>query len=178
MKREKAAVIYARTLLETAESKGELPKVTADMQALAETFRQLPALHKYLGNPILGADAKAKLLGTAAGSLAPLTRQFLRLLETKNRLSILRAVADEYIALEESRRNVLRATVTSAVPLAKEQIDKLSKGLETNRPGKKIILTNIIDKSLIAGFRIQQGDVITDASIKNKLEQLKQKLAA
>jgi F-type H+-transporting ATPase subunit delta len=178
MKKEKAAVVYARTLLETAAAQGSQPQVSADMQALAETFRQLPALNKFLANPIIGADRKAQLLAAAASSFAALTRKFLKLLETKNRLSILRAIAEEYIALEEAGRNVLRATVTSAVPLAKDQIDKLAKGLEASRPGKKIILINQIDASLIAGFRIQQGDIITDASIKHKLDSIKQKLAA
>ena len=50
--------------------------------------------------------------------------------------------------------------------------------LEARRPGKTFILTNQIDTSLIAGFRIRQGDTITDASIKHKLELLRQKLAA
>jgi F-type H+-transporting ATPase subunit delta len=178
MKRDKAAIVYARTLLETAAGQGSPAPVTADMQALAETFAKLPALKKYLANPILGADKKAKLLASAAGAFAPLTRKFLKLLETKNRLGLLGAIAEEYVALEEAGRNILRATVTSAVPLGKDQIEKLAKGLEARRPGKKIILTNPIDASLIAGFRIQQGDQITDASIKHKLEQLRQKLAA
>jgi F0F1-type ATP synthase delta subunit len=62
--------------------------------------------------------------------------------------------------------------------LAQDQLDKLSRGLEARRPGKKYILTNEIDASLIAGFRIVQGDTITDASIKHKLDLLRQKLAA
>jgi F-type H+-transporting ATPase subunit delta len=99
-------------------------------------------------------------------------------LETKNRFALLRAIAEEYIALEEARKNILRATVVSARPLAQDQIDKLARGLEAKRPGKKYILTNEIDASLIAGFRIVQGDTITDASIKHKLDLLKQKLAA
>lgn len=178
MKKDKAAVVYARTLLQSAEAAGSQPAVTADMQALSEAFRQLPALRKFLANPIVGAERKAQMLSAAAKAFAPLTQKFLKLLEIKNRLGILRGIAEEYIALEEERRNVVRATVTSAVPLAKEQLDKLSKGLEAARPGKKVILNNQIDPTLIAGFRIRQGDIITDASIKHKLELIKQKLAA
>lgn len=178
MKQDKAAPVYARTLLESAEAQKSLEAVSADIRALAATFRELPRLARFLSNPILGGDKKAALLEPAVKGLAPLTRKFLKLLETKNRLSILRSIAEEYIAMEEARRNVLRATVVSAAPLSPEQLDKLAKGLEARRPGKKIVLSNQIDASLIAGFRIQQGDIITDASIKHKLELLKQKLAA
>ncbi|HKP94924.1 MAG TPA: ATP synthase F1 subunit delta [Fibrobacteria bacterium] len=178
MKKEKAAVIYARMLLQAAEDHQAAAAVSADMHALAETFRKLPALQKFLANPIRKSDEKAKLIGTAAAGLAPLTRQFLKLLEAKNRFALLRAIAEEYIALEETRKNILRATVVSARPMAQDQIDKLSRSLEAKRPGKKYVLTNEIDASLIAGFRIVQGDTITDASIKNKLDLLRQKLAA
>jgi F-type H+-transporting ATPase subunit delta len=178
MKQEKAAIVYARTLLEAAQDEKAADAVSADMHVLAETFRRLPGLHKFLTNPVRGSEEKARLLAAAADKFAPLTRKFLKLLEAKNRLALLRAIADEYIALEEAKRNILRATVVSAKPLAPDQIAQLAKGLEAKRPGKTYVLTNEIDPSLIAGFRILQGDQITDASIKNKLALLRQRLAA
>jgi F-type H+-transporting ATPase subunit delta len=178
MKKDKAAAIYARTLLDTAADQKVQPAVSADMRALSEAFRKLPALEKLLTNPVRKIAEKAQVVNSVAASLAPLTRKFVKLLEIKNRFGLLRGIAEEYLVLEEQRQNILRATVVSARPLEKEQIDKLSRGLESQRPGKKYILTNQVDASLIAGFRIVQGDSITDASIKHKLDLLKQKLAA
>ncbi len=178
MKKEKAAIIYARTLLQAAQDEKAGDAVSADMHVLAETFRRLPGLYKFLTNPVRRTEEKAKLLATISDKLAPLSKKFLKLLEVKNRLALLRAIADEYIALEEARRNILRATVVSAKALSADQIAKLAKGLEVKRPGKTYVLTNEIDPSLIAGFRILQGDRVTDASIKNKLALLKQRLAA
>lgn len=178
MKKEKAAVVYARTLLQAAEDEKATEGVSADMHVLDETFRRLPAFQKYLANPVVGTKEQAKLLASVADKFAPLTKKFLKLLEAKNRFALLRAIAAEYIALEESKRNILRATVVSAKPLAPDQIAKLAKGLEVKRPGKTYVLTNEIDPTLIAGFRIQQGDRITDASLKNKLALLRQRLAA
>ncbi|MDB5103367.1 MAG: synthase subcomplex delta subunit [Fibrobacteres bacterium] len=178
MKKEKAAVIYARMLLQAAEDNKASDAVSADMHILAQSFRNLPALHMFLTNPVRRAEEKAKVIGSVAAKLAPLTQKFLKLLETKNRFALLRPIADAYITLEEARKNILRATVVSAKPLAPDQLDKLTRGLEVKRPGKTYILTNQIDASLIAGFRIVQGDTITDASIKHKLDLLRQKLAA
>lgn len=178
MKKDKAAVIYARTLLETAAAQKAQEPVSADIHALAETFRKLPALQKFLANPIRRSEQKAALINAAADKLSPLTRKFLKLLENKNRMALLNGIAQEYVALEEARMNILRATVVSATALNAEQLEKLTRGLEAGRPGKTFILNNQIDASLIAGFRIQQGDTITDASIKHKLDLLRQKLAA
>lgn len=174
----KAALIYARTLLEAAADGGAAAAVSADIRALADTFGKLPALAKYLVNPIRGSEDKARFLEPAAAKFSPLTRKFLKLLETKNRLSILPGIAEAYVALEEKRQNIERAVVFSAAALGAEQIARLGRALEARRPGKRVILTNQIDSSLIAGFRIVEGDTITDASIKNKLEIIRQKLAA
>lgn len=178
MKKEKAAAIYARTLLETAAGQKVQEPVSADMHALEAAFRKLPGLHQFLINPIRRSEEKAALVNAAAEKFSPLTRKFLKLLENKNRMGLLNSIAAEYIALEEDRMNILRATVVSAAPLDAAQLEKLTRGLEAGRPGKTFILTNRTDASLIAGFRIQQGDAVTDASIKHKLDLLKQKLAA
>jgi len=178
MKKEKAAAIYARTLLETAADQKIQEQVSADMHALEAAFRKLPGLHPFLTNPIRRSDEKAALVNAAAEKLSPLTRKFLKLLENKNRMALLNGIAMEYIALEEDRMNILRATVVSAEPMDAAQLEKLTRGLEAGRPGKTFVLTNRTDASLIAGFRIQQGDSVTDASIKHKLDLLKQKLAA
>lgn len=184
MRKTRAAAIYARTLLETATDQAPVSgasvpaEVSADMHALADTFKKLPILAKFLTNPIRTTEAKMELLAPAIAKFSPLTQKFIKLLEIKNRLSLLEGIAVEYIILEEAKQNIERAVVYSAAALGAEQMNKLSRALESKRPGKKIILTNEIDITLIAGFRVQQGDTITDASIKNKLELLRQKLAA
>jgi F-type H+-transporting ATPase subunit delta len=178
MAKGKAAGIYAKTLLEAATDGKVSAEVSADMHALADTFRKVPALAKYLGNPIRSTEDKAKLLAPAAEKFSALSRKFLKLLEAKNRLALLAGIAEQYILLEEKKQNIERAVVYSAAALGADQLSKLGRALEAKRPGKKVILTNQIDTSLIAGFRIVEGDTITDASIKNKLDILRQKLAA
>lgn len=178
MKKDKAAAIYARTLLETAVDQNVHEAVSKDMSALIKAFSELPNLHKFLTNPIRVREEKARLIQMAATQLSPLLRKFLKLLEIKNRFGLLRGIAEEFLILEEAKKNIMRAKVFSAIPLSSEQMNKLTRELETSRPGKTFILSNPIDATLIAGFRIEQGDIITDASIKHKLDLLKQKLAA
>ena len=178
MKNSKASLVYARALLESAAAGKVQDKVSADMRLFLEILRKLPALKAFLTNPIMDARRKASVIEAASGKLAPLTQKFLGLLAMKNRLPLLFQIAEEYLALEERQLNILRATIQSAQPLDKAQMDRLAKDLGARRPGKTYILTNQIDPTLIAGLRIQEGDIITDASIRHKLDLLRQKLAA
>ena len=88
MKKDKAAAVYARMLIQAADDHKAADAVSSDMHVIAETFRKLPALHKFLTNPVRRSEAKAGMINAVANKFAPLTQQFLKLLETKNRLAL------------------------------------------------------------------------------------------
>ena len=138
MKKDKAAAIYARMLLQAATDHEAGAAVSSDIHAIAETFRRLPALHKFLTNPVRRSPEKAGMINAVAAKFDPLTQKFLKLLETKNRFALLRPIADEYIVLEEARNNILRATVVSARALGQDQLNKLATGLEAKKPGQDL----------------------------------------
>lgn len=69
------------------------------------------------------------------------------------------------------------ATVTVAQPLSLDQADRLSKVLEASA-GRPVKVTTIIDPSLIGGVRVQLADDVIDGSVRSRLEDLRQQLAA
>jgi len=174
----KAVAVYARTLFELGESKGQLASLRDDLEAVRALFAQTPELSRVLRLPSLSTEKKSSLLKPLAAQASDLFRRFLRLLEIKGRLALLENVCEEFLRLEEERRNVLRARVVSAFPMTAEQVQHLAQGLSARRPGKTYLLHNEVDASLIAGFRVEEDDVVTDASLSHKLNELRQKLAA
>lgn len=174
----KATAVYARSLFELAEAKGQLASVKDDMEATLSVFSKTPNLRTVLRLPALSADQKAELLRPLATQASDLVRRFLRLLEMRGRVALLEDIAREFLRLEEARRNVLRAKVVSAIPMTAAQLGKLAEGLSARRPGKTYLLENEVDESLIAGFRVEEDDVVTDASLQHKLNALRQTLAA
>jgi F-type H+-transporting ATPase subunit delta len=166
----KAAAVYARTLLELGSEKGILPALREEMASLREVFAKLPELDRALRLPALSLEKKNLLAQSLSTDASDLVKRLIRLLEIKGRLAFLR--------LEEERRRVKWARVISAIPLTAEQLQHLADGLSAHHPGFTYLLKNEVDPSLIAGFRIEVDDFVTDASLRHKLNALRYKLAA
>jgi F-type H+-transporting ATPase subunit delta len=181
----KAANVYAKTLLELAALKGQIDLVRADFEAVLEVFSKNSAVERALTLPMLSGEKKALIIKPIADKASDLVKRLIRLLEIKNRLVLLPAIAAEFVRLEEESRHVKRARVVSAVALSKEQLDTLATKLASRLSGagadassKTYILHNDVDPSLLAGFRVEEDGFVTDTSLRHKLDGLRQQLAA
>jgi F-type H+-transporting ATPase subunit delta len=182
---QKAANVYAKTLLELAALRGQIDLVRGDFAAVLDVFAKNPALLRALTLPMLSGEKKALLVKPLADKASDLVKRLLRLLEIKNRLVLLPSIAETFIRLEEESRHIRRARVVSAVALSAEQLEKLAGKLASRLSGagadatsKTYILHNDVDPSLIAGFRVEEDGFITDTSLRHKLDGLRQRLAA
>lgn len=174
----KAAAIYARTLLDLAKVQGVLGEVTGEMQALVAIFSKEPGVVRALHNPSLSGDKKGQLIAPLQEMASALTAKVIKLLAMKNRLAVLPELADAFLRLEEESRKVHRARVISAMPLSEGQLSSLASLLAARKPGATYKLENQVDASLLSGFRVEEGDSIIDATLRHKLETIKQRLAA
>jgi F-type H+-transporting ATPase subunit delta len=175
---QKAAKVYARTLLELAALRGSIDGLRADFESVLEVFAKTPGLERVLTLPMLSAEKKAQLVEPIAAKGSDLLQRLVRLLVLKGRLLLLPAIAEAFIRLEEESRQVRRARVVSAIALTPEQLEKLSAKLTARTPGKTYILHNDVDASLLAGFRVEEDGFVTDTSLRHKLDGLRQQLAA
>ncbi len=174
----KAATVYARTLLAVAEAHQQTALIQEEIQAILDLLSRTPGLQRALTMPALSADKKSQLLQPVVDRASEWVRRLLRLLESKRRLPLLLAICSEYLRLEEERRLVKRARVISAVPLSATQLQHLAQGLASGTPGRTYLLHNDVDAGLIAGFRVEEDDRVTDSSLRYQLNALRQKLAA
>ena len=67
-------------------------------------------------------------------------------------------------------------TVTSAVELDEGLVEGLGKRIE-EQTGKKVELTSKVDSDVLGGLVLQVGNMVLDASIRNRLEQLRKQVA-
>ena len=103
---------------------------------------------------------------------------FFKLLIRKNRVHLFAEIPAAFINYFESHKNILRATIKSVQKLSDEQLAKIKSKIMQKTGAGEVLVKNIVDPKLIAGIQIKMGDTIIDANIKNKLTQLKRKLAA
>jgi F-type H+-transporting ATPase subunit delta len=174
----KAASVYARTLLEHAASQGSVEGVRDDFIALERAFSANPSLVRALTLAGLSEEKRALIVRPISEKATETVRRLLALLETKGRLALFPDIVAAFLRLDEDARNIRRARIVSAKPMTAEQLGTLSGILSTIRAGAEFTLRNEVDESLIAGFRIEEEGFVTDASLRNKLDGIRQRLAA
>jgi F-type H+-transporting ATPase subunit delta len=99
------------------------------------------------------------------------------LLSERRRLDLLPAIAREYDQLLKRHRGIVTAVVTSAVPLTKDESKALVERLR-EMTGATVELEPRVDEGLIGGLTVRIGDRLLDASVRGRLERLRDQLIA
>lgn len=166
---------YARALAETAEAQGMLERARAELNALAEAQSEGGGLQVRLRAFGQSREENAGLIRRLCAELdlSPPTAGLLEYLVRKRRLRILPELAAGYSAEADRRLGVLRATVTSALPLGEGQKRDIVARLQ-QITGARVEVSEQTDESLIAGFQVRAGGAFYDGSLRGRLERIKE----
>lgn len=105
-----------------------------------------------------------------------LVKSFLEVLHDQKQDELLPEVTQVLSDINKKTLGEKQAVVWSVIPLGKSQIQKI-KSVVKNYIHDEPELSNKIDKSLLAGFRVEIGDWVLDASLKNDFQKLQKLLA-
>ena len=164
---------YAKALVQLAAEEGAVETFHGELARVEELFAANPELGSLLSNPAYGIEAKLEILKDVAGklSLSGTIRNFLLLLQERNRMTCLPAITSCYSILADELSGVVRPVITSALPLGDAQIAEIKAALEKST-GKKVNMTVEIDPSLIGGVVTKIGDKVLDGSVKTQLTRI------
>lgn len=173
MKGTKAAIRYAKSLLDLALEQGKLDVVKKDVSFIAQACETSHELVVMLNSPIIKSDKKVSILKEVLGSdVSELTFKFIELTTLKRRESLIPAITEEYMKLYNIQRGMETVIVTSAVGLDDSLRKKVYEMLK-NSVKSEIELVEKTDKSLIGGFTVRIGDKQVDSSVVRALKNLK-----
>lgn len=172
MLQSRAAKRYAKALIELAAERDDLQQVDTDMRRISASIDENPELRNLLQNPIINSEVKKDALLGFYGDLNQLPLDTIRVLVENKRIELLQQVADQYIILHEQLKQEDVAEVTTAVALDKPLEKKLLQKLKAIT-GNTVTLNNTIDETILGGFILRIGDIQYNASIANKLENLR-----
>ena len=173
-----AATRYARALFDVAlAEKASLQDIESELAAFVDLFRQHPALEKVLLNPAVPAPRKRAAVAEIGKSarLAPVVAKLLVLLAERDRLVILPDLLAAYRTRLLDYQKVVRAEVTTAVPLAPDRVQAIERSLST-ATGRTVALQARVDPALIGGLIARVGGTVYDASITRQLGRMKERL--
>lgn len=166
---------YARALFEAAGS--DFERVGEEIGAIAGLVTEDSPLGLIFLDPTADRKARRELLESiiAKASLGEMTGNLLRLLDDRNRLAELPAIAQSYTGLVDEKVGRLRATLTSAGELPTELRDRLQDALGT-ATSRKVEVETAVDGSLLGGVVAQVGNFVYDGSLRSQLERLRREL--
>ncbi|HEX8576068.1 MAG TPA: ATP synthase F1 subunit delta [Flavobacterium sp.] len=172
----RAAIRYAKAILDMANASGVMQEVYNDMVLISSTIKENGELNTFIQNPTISVAVKERALTEVFVTINGLTKGLFHLLFENKRFEILQDIALQYIAQADVLNGLQVAVVTTAIPLDAGLEAKVTDKIK-EFSDKKITIENIIDPSIIGGFILRVGDKQYNASVANRLQVLKRELS-
>jgi ATP synthase F1 delta subunit len=173
---EEIAQVYARALFEVASERDSLDAIHEQLDAFADAMNDNRDLTVFFFSPYFSVEEKKTGLDRAVRGEDPALRNFLQSLIERHRMPAIFRIRTAFDALWANERKLLPVQITSAVELddatVKDLGDRIGEQID-----RQIQLSSHVDPDILGGVVLRVGNVILDASIKNRLEQLRKQVA-
>lgn len=164
-------------MFEAAKDKDRLKEIHGELADFAAAVRDVPELRNVLRNPQLDPRVKVELLDELLRKSDELVRNFLRLTAEKGRIGEIEEIAREFDRLVAAEERRLKVELTTAYELSDRDARALLKQIE-KASGRRVEATRKVDPDLIGGFVLQAGSMRVDASVRGRINRLRQELLA
>lgn len=176
---QRLAAIYAEALLNAAEDRHCVPVVLEEIDSLIEDIgnKNEPLRALLLGGAVGRKTRTAAIEKAFSGRASDTFYKFLRVLNDHERLDLMRPIRRALHDLHDARAGRLRIHMYSAVPIAddfKERVMAAVHALFERAP----VLEMHVDPSLLGGLKIRIGDRVLDATVRTRIENLRNQLIA
>ena len=173
---EEIAEVYARSLFEVAMDQNQLDEIHEQLDEFADVLSENRQLQLFFFSPYFSSDEKKDGVAKVIDGGNEYFVRFLELLAEKHRLPVLFRIRRELDSLWAKEQRLLEVSVTSAVDLDEETVKGIGKKIE-EQTGNRVELTSRVDPDLIGGLVIRVGNMVLDASVRNRLERLRRQVA-
>jgi ATP synthase F1 delta subunit len=173
---EEIASVYARSLFEVAKEQDKLDKVREELGGFADALDETRELQVFFFSPYFSTAEKQDGLDKAITGADETIVNFLKLLIENHRMPVIFRVRREFDALWRQENKLLPVTVTSAVELDQGTVKQIGDRI-AEQTGRKVDLSSTVEPEILGGLVVRVGNSILDASIRNRLEQLRKQVA-
>jgi ATP synthase F1 delta subunit len=173
---EEIARVYAEALFEVARDKGKLDEVHDQLADVADAIAENRDLQVFLFSPYFSsAEKRDGIARVISGGNTELVN-FLELLAEKHRMPAIFRIRTRFDEMWAKEKRHLDVRLTSAVELPSDVVDAVGKQIE-DQTGQTIELETDVDERVLGGIVLQVGNMVLDASVRNKLERLRKEVA-
>src|SRR3954463_4783458 len=173
---EEIAAVYARSLFEVASERGKLDAVREQLGQFADALDQSRELQVFFFSPYFSTVEKEDGLDRAVTDADEIVVNFLKLLIENHRTPVIFRLRRAYEELWQEENKLLPVQITSAVELDRATVQQIGDRI-AQQTGRKVDLSAHVDPEILGGMAVRVGNSILDASVRNRLEQLRKQVA-
>jgi F-type H+-transporting ATPase subunit delta len=173
---EEIARVYAEALFEVAKQKGKLDVIREQLGEVADALDRDRELAVFFFSPYFSSAEKRDGIERAISGAEPELVNFLELLVEKHRMPVIFRIRRRFDELWAEERKRLEVTLTSAVELDPEVVERVGAEIE-RQTDRTVELHSRVDEDVLGGLVLQVGNMVLDASIRNRLEKLRKEVA-
>ena len=174
---EEIARVYAEALFDTAKEKGKLDVIREQLAQFTDAFSENRDLQLFFFSPYFSSAEKKEGLRKTLDGAEPELLNFLELLCEKHRMPAVFRIRRGFDDLWAKENKRLEVTVTSAVELDPELVQRIGSEIES-QTGQSVDLQSRVDSDILGGLVLLVGNQVLDASVRNRLEKLRKSVAA
>jgi F-type H+-transporting ATPase subunit delta len=165
-------------LLGLAREAGTLLPTGEELRRATSTFER-PELRDVVLNPGIGATTRRAIVGKVVDRLAlsAIVGNLVRLLADRDRLAILPDVVRAYDAFVDRELGRTRATVRSASPLTKDELEQIERLARRLTGSQHAVVSTEVDPDLLGGVLLDVGGTVYDGSVRMQLMRLAGRMA-
>ena len=173
---EEIATVYARSLFEVAKEQDKLDEVREQFGQIADAISADRELQVFFFSPYFSTEEKKDGLRKVIDGAEPAVLNFLELLVENHRSPAIFRIRTEYDQLWEHENKLLPVEITSAIELDDDIAKRIGDQIG-EQTGQRVELTKTVDPDIIGGLVLRVGNSILDASIRNRLDNLRKNVA-
>jgi F-type H+-transporting ATPase subunit delta len=173
---EEIAAVYARSLFEVAKDQGTLDDVRTQLGEFADAMDASRELQMFFFSPYFSTQEKQDGLDRTISGADAILVNFLKLLIENHRMPVIFRVRRGYDELWEQENRLLPVQVTSAVALDNATVKQIGDRI-AEQTGQKVELSATVEPDILGGIVVRVGNQVLDASVRNRLEQLRKQVA-
>ena len=168
---------YSLALYELASEASLLVQIEENSSAFLTLISNNEEFDNLIKDPTASQDVLINIINKVSenSKLEVLFKNFVSFLITKRRFFYVEQILRSFIEICSEKRGELKAEIKSAKQLTQDEINKITEELSNNF-NSKIKLKYEHDQSLIGGLVVQVGSTMIDTSIKNKLQQIENRM--
>jgi F-type H+-transporting ATPase subunit delta len=175
---EEIAEVYARALFDVAKEHDILDRVHDELEEFTDALEDEESreLRLFFFSPYFSSGEKKDAVEKVVDDADERFVNFLKLLAERHRMPVLPRIRRNFEELWAEENRLLPVNVTAAVELDDELVKGIGKRIE-EQTGRRVELSSNVDPDVLGGLVVRVGNLVLDASVRNRLERIRKQVA-